>query len=121
MEWGRLAQQPSQNILGTFLGDDEMHIQVGADYESFLEKLQSRGPGIYIVGLDSHVAFLVVTDEREVRFIHSSGSRPWCVVDEDRENAGVLQRSRYRVTGNLTANPNVIERWLKGAKFPTRT
>ncbi|NNC89364.1 MAG: hypothetical protein HKN82_12970 [Akkermansiaceae bacterium] len=121
VEWGRLAQQPSQNILGTFLREDELHIRVGTDYELFLTELQSRGPGIYIVGLDSHVAFLVIPDSGEIRFIHSSGSRPWCVVDEDRESADVLRRSRYRVTGNLTANPNVIARWLMGEKFPTRT
>jgi len=38
---------------------------------------------ISIVGLDTHVAFLVVTPELDVRFIHSSGGYEKCVVDQD--------------------------------------
>lgn len=121
VEWGRLAQQPSQNILGTFISEDEMHIRVGSDYDRFIAELLTRGNGIYIVGLDSHVAFLVITESGEIRFIHSSGSRPWCVVDESRDAAEVLRKSHYRVAGNVSANPNVIVRWLRGEDFPTKT
>ena len=121
VEWAPLAQQASQNILGTFLSPDDMKIRVGVDYERFLSEVLSCGNGIYIVGLDSHVAFLVVTDGGEIHFIHSSGASPYCVVDESREDAQVLRRSNYRVTGNLTANSEVIRNWLLGARFKTRT
>ena len=47
---------------------------------------------IYIVGLDTHVAFLVWGGSEGFRFIHSSGSRPWCVVDESRADAGCCRR-----------------------------
>ncbi|HAT20490.1 MAG: hypothetical protein VCA40_07640 [Roseibacillus sp.] len=121
VEWAPLAQQASQNILGTFLPPDDMKIRVGVDYEQFLSEVLSCGNGIYIVGLDSHVAFLVVTDGGEIHFIHSSGASPYCVVDESREDARVLRRSNYRVTGNLTANSELIRNWLLGARFKTRT
>lgn len=121
VEWAPLAQQASQNILGTFLPHDEMKIRVGIDYEKFLSEVTASGAGVYIVGLDSHVAFLVVTDDGEIRFIHSSGARPWCVVDESREDANVLRASRYRVTGNITANGEVVRSWLLGSSFKTRT
>ena len=121
VEWAPLAQQPSQNILGTFLPPDQMKIRVGIDYDKFLAELSESGAGVYIVGLDSHVAFLVLTGGGEVRFIHSSGARPWCVVDESREEAHVLRASRYRVSGNLTANGEVLRNWLLGASFKTRT
>jgi hypothetical protein len=120
VEWAPLAQQPSQNILGTFLPSEEMKIRVGIDYDKFLAELSESGAGVYIVGLDSHVAFLVLTGEGEVRFIHSSGASPWCGVDESRDEAKVLRASRYRVSGNITANGEVLRNWLLGASFKTR-
>lgn len=116
----RLAQQPSQRIIATFLPREKMHIRAGLTYDKFLDQVTSRGPGIRIVGLDSHVAFLVVPESGDIRFIHSSGAAAKCVVDEDRENAGVLQRSKYRVTGNLTSSNEVIYSWLIGEKWPTK-
>lgn len=112
----RLAQQPSGNILHSFLKKSETTLTVGIPYDSFASSLQSAGPGIYIVGLDTHVAFLVASPE-EFRFIHSSGSRPWCVVDESRQNASVLAKSNWRMIGNLTANRDLIRRWLAAEKI----
>lgn len=121
VEWAPLAQQASQNILGTFLPSGKMKIRVGMDYHQFLSEVESSGKGIYIVGLDSHVAFLVVTSGGKIRFIHSSGASPYCVIDESRKEARVLRSSNYRVTGNLTASRDVIRNWLLGEKFKTRT
>ncbi len=118
----RLAQQPSQNIIATFLPRREMHISSGQAYPDFIAQVISRGPGIKIVGLDKHVAFLVIpaSGDRAPRFIHSSGGSPKCVVDEDRENATALKNSRYRVIGNITGDDDVIHRWLLGQAWPTR-
>ena len=121
VEWAPLAQQASQNILGTFLPPEKMRIRVGMDYDAFLQEVLLSGPGIYIVGLDSHVAFLVITSSREIRFIHSSGSSPYCVIDEPREHSHVLRNSDYRVIGNLTASDEVLHKWLLGEKFRTQT
>lgn len=119
VEWAPLAQQPSQNILRTFLPAEEMTIRVGLDYDEFLDEVRTNGSGIYIVGLDSHVAFLVVTPGG-LRFIHSSGASPWCVVDESEDEAHTLRRSRYRVSGNLTAHSGLLASWLLRKPFPTR-
>lgn len=119
VEWGPLAQQPAQNILGTFLPSADMLIRESMDYDAYLDEVRDLGPGICIVGLDSHVAFLVI-EGGEIRFIHSSGSKPWCVVDESSRDADTLRRSRYRVIGNLTANPELIQKWVLGQPFPTR-
>jgi hypothetical protein len=120
VEWAPLAQQASQNILATFLPKDKLHIRVDADYDRFVDEVLSHGPGVHIVGLDNHVAFLVTTPGQELRFIHSSGSSPWCVVDENRSTAYTLQQSRYRVFGHLTANEEVLRRWLNSEAFPTK-
>lgn len=115
-----LAKQPSQNIIATFLPRSEMHISASKPYEDFVDQTINRGPGIYIVGLDKHVAFLVIPAHGGPRFIHSSGGAEKCVVDEDRANAGALQRSNYRVIGNITRNNDVIHGWLTGKPWPTK-
>lgn len=112
----QLAQQPSENIMRSFLEKNACVLSVGQPYDQFADTLQSARPGIYLVGLDTHVGFLVKNSEG-FRFIHSSGSQPWCVVDEDRDHAGVLQRSNWRMLGNLTADSEVMKTWLNAQKI----
>lgn len=119
IERNTLAQQASQQIIRTFVPQDELRIRVGVPYKTFRFETMRGKPGIYLIGLDKHVGFVVVKDQ-EFRFIHSSGSQPWCVVDESSELALVLERSNYRVLGNITGNDDVIRRWLMGEKFPTQ-
>ena len=115
----QLAQQPSGNILRSFLQKDDCHLTVGKPYDAFVSDVGNAEPGIYLIGLDTHVAFMVVS-AGDFRFIHSSGSRPWCVVDEGSGDAGVLQRSNWRMIGNLTADPDVLRRWLRAEKIVVR-
>lgn len=115
----RLARQPSQNILRTFLPKSELSLRVGVPYESFSGELRGLEPGVRIVGLDTHVGF-IVSEPGAFRFVHSSGSRPWCVVDEPEECAEVLKRSNYRVQGNLTANRELVRKWLLGERWTVR-
>ena len=115
----KLAQQASANMLRSFFPEESCALTVGMPYESFAEQVGRSEPGIYLVGLDTHVAFLVV-EGNEFRFIHSSGSRPWCVVEERRDDAGVLQRSNWRMLGNLTADSKVLRRWLRSEKIVVR-
>lgn len=108
-----LAQQASQNILLSFLPQNALRLRVGVPYKTFRIETERSETGIYIVGLDTHVGFLVVKDQ-SYTFIHSSGSRPWCVVEENPDDAHVLERSNYRVLGNLTASDAVVKKWLVG-------
>ncbi len=112
----RLARQPSQNILRTFLPKREMSLRVGVPYEQYAAELRELPAGVRIVGLDTHVGF-IVSRPGGFRFVHSSGSSPWCVVDEAEAEAEVLRRSNYRVQGNLTANREVVRKWLLGETF----
>ena len=113
----RLAQQPSENIMRTFLPRSACKLTAGVDYDSFADALETAEPGIYIVGLDTHVGFVVVKGG-EFRFIHSSGSRPWSVVDESRADATVLRNSNWRMLGHLTSDREVLRKWLAGTTFP---
>ncbi len=112
----QLARQPSQSILRTFVPRQAMMLRVGVEYDEFADELHQLAPGVRIVGLDTHVGFLIVRPEG-FHFVHSSGSEPWCVVDETRARAEVLRRSNYRVHGSLTSDPEIARRWLLGEKF----
>lgn len=115
----QLAQQPSENILRSFLDKQACSLSVGQPYDAFAADVAQAEPGIYLIGLDTHVAFLVVGGNG-FRFIHASGSRPWCVVEEGRDQAQVPQRSNWRMSGNLTAGPEALRRWLKAEKIVVR-
>ncbi len=91
-------------------------LTIGKEYGAFAAGLEKAEPGIYLVGLDTHVGFLVV-GQGSFRMLHSSGSRPWCVVDEGRDDAHALQKSNWRLVGNLTADPKVLKCWLKADKI----
>ena len=107
----RLSQQPSQTILGAFVPRDSMTIRAGMDYPAFHAMVLSKEAGVYIVGLDNHIGF-IVHDGSDLRFIHASGSSPWSVVDETKENAHALRSSHYRVIGNVTAQNDTLKKWL---------
>lgn len=116
----RLAQQPSSRILTSLIPGDTCRLMVDLPYEQFASEVTHMVPGVYVVGLDTHVAFLVVSEDG-FRFIHSSGSKPWRVVDEGGENAEVLQKSRWRMLGNLTADEALLRKWLARETIPVRT
>ncbi len=120
LERNALAQQAAQNILLSFLPQQELRLRVGVPYKTFRRETMRGAPGIYLVGLDTHIGFVIVQDQ-DYRFVHSSGSHPWRVVEEHSAAASVLERSQYRVLGHLTANDDVIRRWLLGEKFATVT
>lgn len=115
----KLARQPSENILRSFLPGKACHLTVGQDYQKFTGEMERREPGVYLVGLDTHVGFLVVTGGG-FRLLHASGSSPWCVVDEGPDEAGVLLRSSWRMVGNLTQDAPVIRRWLTADRITVR-
>lgn len=115
----KLAQQASENIMRSFVSRESCKLTVGQQYDAFVDGLAEFPAGIYIVGLDTHVAFLLV-DGEGFRFIHSSGSAPWCVVDEGRDEAVVLKKSNWRMLGNFTGDAGVIRSWLKGGRIEVK-
>ena len=116
----RLAQQPSGNILRTFLPNKSCELRVGEDYKEYTDWVEAKEPGVYLVGLDTHVAFIVNRVDG-MRFVHSSATKKVGVVNESREMAGALIHSNWRLLGGLTPEPVVIRTWLKGDKVPVKT
>ena len=111
----KLAQQPSQNIIRTFVGEEHCQLRVGEKYDHYADWVETMEPGIYLMGLDTHVGFLV-NDRNGMRFLHSSAIHKSGVVEESREQALSIKWSHWRMLGYFTADPKVMRIWLADDK-----
>ncbi len=108
-----LAQQASENILLTFTDKENCQLRVGEKYKHYADWVETLEPGIYIIGLDTHVGFVVI-EKDGMKFLHSSGIAKAGVVEEPRDEAAAIKWSKWRMLGHFTADPNVIRMWLAG-------
>ena len=113
----RLAQQPSQRIIETFMKRSQRKILAGGiSMEKIRAHLKKQGDGIYIVGLDTHVGFVSVEGD-DMAFVHSSYYRPESYVKAERiDSRNPLNDSKYRVFGKIFAGDMVIK-WLAGHQY----
>ncbi|HEU4715035.1 MAG TPA: hypothetical protein VFS76_26035 [Pyrinomonadaceae bacterium] len=112
----RLAQQASENIILSLTTNPFVKRFRRAPIDDFVNAVKQWGPGIYIVGLDIHVGFIVNTGD-EVYFIHSSYVEPYAVVKEKAIESKILASSNYRVLGNVFADDLFIQNWLTQTRF----
>ena len=115
----KLAQQASENIILSLTTDAHIKRFRQTPLSDFVEAVRNWGPGLYIVGLDIHVGFILNVDGH-VYFIHSSYMDPLCVIKEDAGGSKVLASSKYRVLGKISADDQLILKWLQGDQFKTR-
>jgi hypothetical protein len=135
-----LARRPAEAIIRSLVSERFIWRFSDAPVGRFVARMRQLGPGLYIVGLDNHVGFLIVSGDgkaasrrrvvpsrrrmalrrRRVTFVHSTYLKPTCVTAEDALTSPALVASRYRVVGKLTADPELLRRWLTGARIPTR-
>ncbi len=110
----KLAQQPSANILRTFTDAENCQLRVGEKYDTYADWLEAMEPGVYLMGLDTHVGFVVVERSGDMKFLHSSGIDKAGVVEEPRDQALAIKWSKWRMLGHFTTDPDVIRMWLAG-------
>jgi len=78
--------------------------------------LKNAGNGLYLVGLDSHVGFIVVKRGR-ISFVHSNYyQREKGVMSEEINSKNPLNDSSYRVIGKLFSD-EMIENWILGRVY----
>lgn len=116
----RLAQQASENIILSLTTDAYIKRFRRVEIGKFVKAVSDWGPGLYVVGLDIHVGFIVNTGN-EVHFIHSSYIDPYAVVKERAMESKILAASQYRVIGRVSADDGFIVKWLLGTDVVTRT
>ncbi len=116
----RMLRQPAENIIKNLCSKRAIHhfsarISLPKIEQWFLQ----RGTGIYIVGLDIHVGFVIVKDNK-VTFCHSSYfNPPLQVVNEPLLTDNPFTRSRYKVVGRILTD-DMVEKWIIGRPFEVR-
>jgi len=128
-----LGQQLAIHIIRTMSPQRQIKRPTGGqEITEFVAALKSgrRGRGIYIVGLDRHVGFLVYgstispegkRQQVDVYFCHADyGHIPREVRCEEAARSPVLRGSESRVNGQVLYDAAIIK-WLAGKKFVTVT
>ena len=111
-----LARQPSEQILRSLVPDSKIRRLSYAKRKEVVEEVRKQGDGIYVVGLDTHVGFLVTTGD-EVTFCHATQRKGLGVVCEKAVSSPSL-RSKYTVVGKVD-DDRVIQAWLDGSPLAT--
>lgn len=119
VERARLAQQPSERIVKTLAPSDDIWRFRKGKVSLVLDKVRSEGEGLYVVGLDNHVGFLLEKRGEKTQFCHSSYVDPPEVRCEGAEDAEAFV-SNYHVVGRVF-NATALVRWLEGSAFETVT
>lgn len=120
VERAKLAQQPSEDIIKSLAPPSAIARFSDVPVDKFATAVAARGDGLYVVGLDLHVGFLIVRGG-EVLFHHSSYVDTAKVVREEAATSGPLVGSRYRVIGKLFTDDALIDAWILGTPVATKT
>ena len=83
----------------------------GLTYSLFCDSLKNLSKGVYVIGLDYHVGF-IVNDGLNCWFIHSNYINRQGVIKELVQHSTALKASNTRWLINLTADKDFITRWL---------
>ncbi|NOG45833.1 MAG: hypothetical protein HND50_11395 [Calditrichaeota bacterium] len=78
--------------------------------------LQDAGDGLYLVGLDSHVGFIIVKNNK-TSFVHSNYYQPEIGVMSEKLNTdNPLKDSDYRVIGKLMSDEMIVN-WILNTEY----
>jgi len=112
----KMAQQASEKIIKTLVSETYIKRFSGMSVKKFIGIVEEMGQGIYIVGLDTHVGFLVVHTEG-VDFVHAARTGGRRVRSENPLKANVMVKSKYRIVGKILDNKELLQRWLQNEPF----
>ncbi len=112
----RMLRQPSLNIIKNLVASEPIRIfSNAAPVARVLREVRRQGDGLYMVGLDIHVGFLVNRGGR-ITFFHSSYVGTARVIEEDAAAPNPFSASRYRVVAKLFGDAMMV-RWLRAHRF----
>jgi len=112
----KIAQMASRNIARTFQMKENIIMLKDITNQEVVSYLkQNYNEGLFIVGLDSHSAFLVYF-ENEVYLLHSGRSTSGVVI-EYAEYSNSFISNRYYI-GEVTTNKELMLKWLFDENIP---
>lgn len=114
------AQSPALYIQRSLAPDaEDLHRYYSIPPTQLRDRIADLGPGLYIIGLDTHVGFVVVT-ENDVRLVHASYTGDRVVTDEPLARAQAIANSQpkgYFVTP-LFQDGRLLDLWLRDRAVP---
>ncbi len=108
----KLAQSASEEMIKELVNKENIYRFSNKTIEEFEKSLEKIGNGIYVVGLDNHTGFVLISKNGNY-FIHSSGIFPYKVVKDKLSESSIIIHSKYRVLGNLSADEDLLIKWVK--------
>lgn len=112
----KLAQKYSLSIVKSLSSGDSIWSYNGLSSTEFIAKSrQQLSDGLYVVGLESHVGFLLYEKDK-VFFIHSNYREPVSVVKERAEESVALSDSRVFVLCSISRNERLLKSWVNGSE-----
>jgi hypothetical protein len=108
----KLAQCASEQMITTLVQPKYIQRFSHLPITDFIAAVQKQGNGLYIVGLDNHTGF-IYNDGSEIYFVDSTFVGTRNVQQEKAAASWVLQQSKYKVLGKISADEKVLERWME--------
>jgi hypothetical protein len=116
----QLAQQRPYLEARTIQMDDSVQVYRTA-YERFSKAfVRKNKEGLYFVGLDCHVGFLLYR-AGDLLFIHSSYIDPLCVIVERAAASPAFNATSTYVVAQLSHNRKLIDAWIAGGRIEVKT
>lgn len=103
----KLARQTASNIIKSTC--DKSSVQYYKSIGSIHSDLKSK-PGLYIIGLDYHVGF-IISSQNKVWFFHSDYFSDK-VIKEEILSSTNLKSSHTYLIGNLLSNDTLLDKWI---------
>jgi hypothetical protein len=107
----KLAQMASEQMITSLVQSKYIQRFSNVTIEDFTAAVAKQGFGLYLIGLDNHTGF-IYNDGDAVFFIHSSVVGTRNVQKEIAVNSRVLQQSKYKVLGKISADEKVLAKWI---------
>lgn len=108
----KMARCASEVMIRHLTSKKNVHYLIGINIEEFERRIKKYGYGLYIVGLDTHTGFILLSEEGNY-FIHSSGAYPFQVVKEKLSESELLSKSHYRVVGKISDDELFLRKWVR--------
>jgi hypothetical protein len=108
----KLAQYASEQMITALVQPKYVQRFSNLPMNNFVTAIGQQGYGLYIVGLDNHTGF-IYNDGKEIYFIHSTFVGTRNVQQEKAAASWVLQQSKYKVLGKISADEKILERWME--------
>ncbi len=107
----KVAQQAAEKIVTLISSEQNIKRFRNSPIEEIKADMKERGNGLYIVGLDFHVGYLLQEGD-STYFIHSNYLNRSGVMKESPWMNSVFYYSRYKIIGKISTDEKFLKGWL---------